>query len=127
MGNEPNARVADDPDWHEAGVVVTRAQPKAEGQLTPLKVLQDKDWLRVSRSDYQRYKEKPSITRYWQINSLVRFEIRNGVLQKVYSHPKINKGKPVEQVVVPECLTPSDGRSWRTIQLRADTLVHANS
>ena len=66
----------------------------------------------MTRSDLAELQRgDSSVKRYWRINSPksngeqeVQFEIRNGVLHRVYSHPKVNRGKPVKQVVVPECL-----------------------
>ena len=49
-----------------------------------------------------------SLQKYWERNDVVvrdqaeiSFEVKGGVLYRVYKHPYVNSGKPLKQVMVP--------------------------
>ena len=87
---------------------------RAEGQVKPLKVQPGKVWLTASRSDLaEMQREYTSINRYWRINNPkikvdqeVQFEIRKLGFEtgSAVTLIKVNRGKPVKQVVAPKCL-----------------------
>ena len=115
VGNVPGARAADDPDpsWRdqiqEACAVITRSQAKRAGEHIPLKVPSTNESPVVDREKFkqmQRYDE--SLQKYWKKDDvLVRgqaenlFEVKGGVLYRVYKHSYVNGGKSLKQVLVP--------------------------
>ena len=115
VGNVPGARAADDPDpsWQdhvqEACAVTTRGQAKKAGERIPLKVLSTKESPVVDREKLkQMQNDDESLQKYWERNDVVvrgqaeiSFEVKGGVLYRVYKHPYVNNGKPLKQVMVP--------------------------
>ena len=115
VGNVPGARAADDPDpsWQghvqEACAVTTRSQAKKAGERIPLKVPGTKESPVVDREKLkQMQREDESLQKYWEKNDVVArgqaensFEVKGGVLYRVYKHPYVNGGKPLKQVMVP--------------------------
>ena len=115
VGNVPGARAADDPDpsWQghvqEACAVTTRSQAKKAGERIPLKVPGTKESHVVDREKLkQMQREDESLQKYWEKNDVVvrgqaetSFEVKGGVLYRVYKHPYVNGGKPLKQVMVP--------------------------
>ena len=116
IGNVPGARPADEPDLtlQEASAVTTRSQAKKDGEVSPLKVpsyqespISDKQKLKQMQS------EDESLQKYWDRGDLlvkgqaeISFEVKSGILYRIYKHPFVNGGKPVKQVMVPAQLRP---------------------
>ena len=53
-------------------------------------------------------RDDESLQKYWQRNDVVlrgqaeiSFEVKGGVLYRVYKHPYVNSGKPLKQVMAP--------------------------
>ena len=115
VGNVPRARAADDPDlqWQLDGVT-TRAMAKKEGEMTPLEVPGGKQRFTVNKEILKKAQaEDGTIQKYRQLdqpkikgNQEVRFEIRNDILYRIYKHPKVERGEPVRQIVVPRSSRP---------------------
>ena len=115
IGNVPDARAADDPDpsWHdhvqEACVVTTRSESKKAGERIPLKVPSTKESLVVDREKLkQMQRDDESLQKYWEKDDVVvrgqaetSFEVKGGILYRIYKHPYVNRGKPLKQVMVP--------------------------
>ena len=115
VGNVPGARAADDPDpsWQdhveEACAVTTRSQAKKAGEHIPLKVPAAQESPVVDREKLkQMQRDDESLQKYWEQNDVVvrgqaekSFEVKGGVLYRVYKHPYVNGGKPLKQVMVP--------------------------
>ena len=115
VGNVPGARAADDPDpsWQdhvqEACAVTTRGQAKKAGERIPLKVPGTKESPVVDREKLKQMQhDDKSLQKYWEGNDVVvrgqaeiSFEVKGGVLYRVYKHPYVNSGKPLNQVMVP--------------------------
>lgn len=115
VGNVPGARAADDPDpsWQdhvqEACAVTTRSQAKKAGERIPLKVPGTKESPVVDREKLKQMQhDDKSLQKYWERNDVVvrgqaeiSFEVKGGVLYRVYKHPYVNSGKPLKQVMVP--------------------------
>ena len=116
IGNVPGARSADEPDttWQEACAVTTRSQAKKGGEVSPLKVpsyqespIVDKEKLK------QMQNEDESLRKYWDRGDVlvkgqaeIFFEVKSGILYRIYKHPFVTGGKPVKQVMVPVQLRP---------------------
>lgn len=115
VGNVPGTRAADDPDpsWQdhvqEACAVTTRGQAKKAGERIPLKVPGTEESPVVDREKLkQMHNDDESLQKYWERNDVVvrgqaeiSFEVKGGVLYRVYKHPYVNSGKPLKQVMVP--------------------------
>ena len=115
VGNEPGSRAADDPDpsWQghvqEACAVTTRSQAKKAGERIQLKVLGTKESPVVYREKLkQTQRDDEILQKYWEKDDVVvrgqvenSFEVKGGVLYRVYKHPCVNGGKPLKQVMVP--------------------------
>lgn len=115
IGNVPGARAADDPNqsWQdhvqEACAVTTRSQAKKAGERVPLKVPGTKESPVVDREKLkQMQRDDESLQKYWQKDDVVvrgqaenSFEVKGGVLYRVYKHPYVMGGKPLKQVMVP--------------------------
>lgn len=115
VGNVPGARAADDPDpsWQdhvqEACAVTTRGQARKAGERIPLKVSGTKESPVVDREKLKQMQhDDKSLQKYWERNDVVvrgqaeiSFEVKGGVLYRVYKHPYVNSGKPLKQVMVP--------------------------
>ena len=112
IGNVPDARAADDPDpsWQdhvqEACAVTTRSQAKKDGERIPLKIPSTNESPVVDREKLKQ--DDKSLQKYWEIDDVVvrgqaenSFEVKGGVLYRVYKHPYVNGGKPLKQVMVP--------------------------
>ncbi|XP_068760017.1 uncharacterized protein [Montipora capricornis] len=110
-----SARAADDPDpsWQvpvqEACAVTTRSQAKKAGEHIPLKVPDTKESPVVDREKLkQMQRDDESLQKFWEKDDVVvrgqaeiSFEVKGGVLYRVYKHPYVNGGKPLKQVMVP--------------------------
>ena len=53
-------------------------------------------------------RDDESLQKYWEKDDVVvrgqaetSFEVKGGVLYRVYKHPNVNGGKPLKQVMVP--------------------------
>ena len=106
---------ADDPDpscqdhVQEACAVTTRSQAKKAGEHIPLKVPNASESPAVDRESLkQMQRDDESLKKYWEKNDVVvrgqaetSFEVKGGVLYRVYKHPYVNGGKPLKQVMVP--------------------------
>ena len=115
IGNVPDARAADDPDpsWRdhvqEACAVTTRSQAKKAGERIPLKIPSTNESPVVDREKLkQKQRDDKSLQKYWEKDDVVvrgqaenSFEVKGGVLYRVYKHPYVNGGKPLKQVMVP--------------------------
>ena len=115
VGNVPGARAADDPhpSWRdlvqEACAVTTRSQAKNTGEHIPLKVPSTNESPVVDREKLkQMQRDDESLQKYWEKDDVVvrgqaenSFEVKGGVLYRVYKHPDVNGGKPLKQVMVP--------------------------
>ena len=115
VGNVPGARAADDPDpsWRdhvqEACAVTTRSQAKKVRKQIPLKVPSTNESPDVDREKLkQMQRDDESLQKYWEIDDVVvrgqpenSFEVKGGVLYRVYKHPYVNGDKPLKQVMVP--------------------------
>ena len=115
IGNVPGARAAHDPDpsWQvpvqEACAVTTRSQAKRAGEHIPLKVPDTKESPVVDREKLkQMQRDDESLQKFWEKDDVVvrgqaetSFEVKGGVLYRVYKHPYVNGGKPLKQVMVP--------------------------
>ena len=111
IGNVPGARAADDPDpsWQvpvqEACAVTTRSQAKKAGEHIPLKVPDTKESPVVDREKLkQMQRDDESLQKFWEKDDVVvrgqvetSFEVKGGVLYRVYKHPYVNGGKPLKQ------------------------------
>ena len=56
----------------------------------------------------QMQRDDESLQKYWEKDNVVvrgqavtSFEVKGGVLYRVYKHPYFNRGKPLKQVMVP--------------------------
>ena len=93
----------------EAFAATTRSQAKKAGERIPLKVPGTKESPVVDREKLkQMQREDESLQRYWEKNDVVvrgqaetSFEVKGGVLYRVYKHPYVNGGKLLKQVMVP--------------------------
>ena len=116
IGNVPGARPADEPDpiWQEACAVTTRSQAKKDGEVTPLKVPSYQESPIVDKQKLkQMQSEDESLQKYWDRGdvlvkgqAVISFEVKSGILYRIYKHPFVNGGKPVKQVMVPKQLRP---------------------
>ena len=109
IGNIERARPPHpDPNWHEAGAVVTRAQAKRDDKLKPLKTLRVAE-LSVSKEDLSRMQEEdPTLEKCRGMsdtkvrgNNEITFKVKDGVLYRFY---KSTNGKTLKQVMVPKPL-----------------------
>ena len=112
VGNVPGARAADDPDpsWRdhvqEACAVTTRSQAKKAGEHILLKVPSTNESPVVDREKLkQMQRDDESLQKYWEKDDVVvrgqaenSFEVKGGVLYRVYKHPHVNGGKPLKQL-----------------------------
>ena len=113
IGNISGAQAAEDPDsrWTEANVV-TRAQAKQRDVSRPLVVSRPEQWKAIDCNEIARLqREDMSIQKYrfrtspiTKRDQEVIFQERDNVLYRVYTHPKVDKGKPIRQVIVPKPL-----------------------
>lgn len=116
IGNIPGARNPEDPDpkWCETVAVTTRAQAKKSDVLKPLRVPQNKtnntDPINKEQLETLQQQDK-SLDKFREMNDIkikglqeVSFEEKEGILYRVYKHPRFNKGSKIRQVVVPQAL-----------------------
>ena len=69
----------------------------------------------------QMQRDDRSLQKYWEKDDVVvrgqaenSFEVKGGVLYRVYKHPYVNGGKPLKQVMVPvQSEKPNNGTSSR--------------
>ena len=114
IGNILGARAADDPNllWSEVSTASTHAQAKKGDKPWQLRVLVIQLWKQVDRDQIVKLQlEDCSVQKYKERDSpvimgdqTVAFEERDGILYRIYQHPKVNNGQPVRQVIVPEPL-----------------------
>ena len=105
IGNVPGVRSADDPDptWQEACAITARAQAKKEGKSTPLRVPSSRESPVVDRDTLvKRQLDDDSVKSYRDQKDTtvkgekeVSFEVKNGVLDRIFKHPHVSNGKPV--------------------------------
>ena len=113
IGNIPNARGPEDPDasW-EIACAVTRAQAKKGQGIPPLKVPDATKCAMVTREQLIKYQhDDNSLEKLRKFtepkikgDQSVHFEEKGGILYRVFSHPRVNGGNEIRQVVVPENL-----------------------
>ena len=113
IGNVRDARDAQNPDpmWQEACAVTTRSQAKKKDERTTLMVPSTRESPIVDREKLKQMQREDEILRkYWDRDGVlvkgqaeISFE-ENGVLYRLYKHPYVNGGKPLQQVMVPETL-----------------------
>ena len=112
IGNVPGSSPhQSDSDIHSA-VMVTRAQEKSKETITHLKVPEaslllkvDKERLKELQNQdctLERYRPMTETIYMMEGQSGLRYEIKNGILYRLYIHPRVNGGQPVRQVVVPK-------------------------
>ena len=111
IGNVPGARRPEDPDpdWHEACAVMTRAQAKKQGKFTPLKVLDGTKSATIDKDQLVKMQQEDrTLDRFLDLKEpklkgqqCVQFQEKGGVLYRLYTHPEVNGGKQLRQVVVP--------------------------
>ena len=111
IGNVPGARPADetDPTWQEACAVTTGSQATKDGEVTPLKVPSYQESPIVDKQKLkQMQSEDESLQKYWDRGDVlvkgqaeISFEVKSGILYRIYKHPFVNGGKPVKQMMVP--------------------------
>ncbi|XP_068731657.1 GRB10-interacting GYF protein 2-like isoform X2 [Montipora capricornis] len=103
-----SARAADDPDpsWQvpvqEACAVTTRSQAKKAGEHIPLKVPDTKESPVVDREKLkQMQRDDESLQKFWEKDDVVvrgqaetSFEVKGGVLYRVYKHPYVTEVNP---------------------------------
>ena len=130
IGNIPGARSHDDPDpeWQEIGAVVTRAQAKRPKKPNPLVIPGSTDRKEVCREELIKLqhedkalcnlykKTEPETTR----QRTIYYKEKKGILYRVYQHPHVNHGNPLNQVVVPTSLRR------QVMQLAHDSLTGAH-
>ena len=89
--------------------MTTRSQAKKTGERIPLKVPGTKESPVVDREKLeQMQRDDESLQKCWEKDDVVvrgqaetSFEVKSGVLYRVYKHPYVNGGKPLKQVMVP--------------------------
>ena len=116
IGNVPRARPADEPDpiWQEACAVTTRSQAKKSREASPLKVPSNQESPIVDKQQLEEMpSENESLRKYWDrgdglVKSLamISFQVKSGILHRIFKHPFVNGGKPVKLVMVPVLLRP---------------------
>ena len=101
------------PSWQghvqEACAVTTRSQAKKARERIQLKVPGTKERSVVDREKLKQIqRDDESLQKYWERNDVVvrgqaesSFEVKGGILYRVYKHPYVNGGKPLKQVMVP--------------------------
>ena len=114
IGNVPGARPADEPDstWQEACAVTTRSQAKKKDEHTPLKVPSSKENAVVDGDALiEMQQEDQTLKKYWNRNDSkikgegeVSFVVKDRILYRAYKHPRVNDGKLIRQVMVPQPL-----------------------
>ena len=88
--------------------MTTRSQAKKAGEHIPLKVPDTNESLVVDRESLkQMQRDDESLKRYWEKDDVVvrgqaetSFEVKGGVLYRVFKHPYVNGGKLLKQVMV---------------------------
>lgn len=113
IGNVPGAREPDDPDqsW-ELGCATTRSQASRAREKGPLSVFECNSEPSVTKEKLVRWQEEdPTLGKFRRLrevkkrhNQEVSFQLKNDILYRVYVHPKVNAGKPLRQVMVPQRL-----------------------
>nr|XP_006823664.1 PREDICTED: uncharacterized protein LOC100372741 [Saccoglossus kowalevskii] len=111
IGNVEGARAPDDPDpqWQEMCAVATRAMAKKGNKIVPLCVPDGGKSLDVSKAQLVKLQhDDPSLSKYWSLkepkfkgNQEVMFLEKGGILYRQFTHPHVNQGRPVKQMVVP--------------------------
>ena len=89
--------------------MTTRRQAKKAGERIPLKVPGTKESPVVDREKLkQMQRDDESLQKYWEkVDVVLRgqaetsFEVKGGVLYRVYKHPYVNGCKSLKQVMVP--------------------------
>lgn len=115
-GNVPGARPANEPDptSQEACTLTTRGQAKKDGEVSPLKVPSYQESPIVDKQKLKQMQSKDeSLLKYWDRGDVlvkgqaeISFQVKSGILYRIYKHPFVNIGKPVKQVMVPVQLRP---------------------
>ena len=112
IGNIPNARDPMNPDteWEDAGAVTTRAQAKRENiKKSTLQVPEVTECTGVTKEKLieMQYNDK-ALNRLRLLTNekskgqqTVKFEEKAGILYRVFTHPHVNQGMPLKQIVVP--------------------------
>ena len=93
----------------QACAVTTRSQAKKAGEHIPLKVPSTNESPVVDREKLKQMQcDDKSLQKDWEKDDAVvrgqaetSFEVKGGVLYRVYIHPYVNGGKPLKQVMVP--------------------------
>ncbi|XP_077862049.1 uncharacterized protein LOC144343218 [Saccoglossus kowalevskii] len=109
IGNVEGARAPDDPQWQEICAVVTRAMTKKGNKIVPLCVPGGGKSLDVNKAQLVKLQhDDPSLSKYWSLkeakfkgNQEVMFLEKGGILYRQFTHPRVNQGRSVKQMVVP--------------------------
>ena len=116
VGNIPGVKLADDPNlqWVETQAVVTRAARRREVEGAPaLCQSPEKQWTSVNREEIIKMQaEEDSLRGPRNMSSKVKVrnrrevtvEKKNGILYRIFKHSSVNRGEPIQQVVVPKPL-----------------------
>ena len=115
IGNVPRAKSPHqaDSDIHTAAVV-TRAQAKLKETTTQFTVPEASPLLTVDKERLEELQNQDRILeKYRHLAEAIcksddqnspKYEIKDGILYRLYIHPKMNGGQPVKQVMVPDPL-----------------------
>ena len=115
LGNIEGARNPDDPkkDWLEVGAVTTRMKAREERRSQrPLAIKAPEPWPATNKSEFEEEQKKDSsLDKLRDLTQekikgeyTTKFEERDGLLYRLYQHPKVNYGRWVTQLVVPHAL-----------------------
>ena len=113
IGNVRGARDPDDPDmeWEEREAVETLDEKKEDLDVKSLKTAECQDTEATAVNYLELQEEDVSLNRLRRMtgirrkrNSMSWFQTEKGILYRVFQSPKVNKGKPVKQIVLPRVL-----------------------
>ena len=113
IGNVRGARDPDDPDmeWEEREAIETLAEKKEDLDVKSLKTAECPDTEATAVNYLKLQEEVVSLNRLRRMtgmrrkrNSMSWFQTEKGILYRVFQSPRVSKGKPVEQVVLPRVL-----------------------
>ena len=113
IGNVHGARDPEDPDleWEEREAVETLDEKKEDRDVKSLKTAECQDTEATTVNYLKMQGEDVSLNRLRRMtgirrkrNSMSWFQTEKGILYRVFQSPRVNKGKPVKQVVLPRVL-----------------------
>ena len=112
IGNVHGARNPGDPDleWEEREAVKTRVEKKKNLDVKSSKTVECQD-TEVTAVKYLELQEDISLNKLRRMTGIRRkrdsmswFQTEKGILYRVFQSPRVNKGNPVKQVVLPRVL-----------------------